>query len=224
MIKILALIMSLILTSCASYRPEEVLQKYSSAVGLLRNGEGVCTAFHVGDGLFVTAKHCLKADMEINLTLQDADRILHMANIVYIDPEHDVAIIKSYKLPTAMTIWSESDGKMIPGKQIITMGHPGYYMTEFTFEVGYFVNMMDIEGNVYIMSKNLTYPGESGGPVLMVDNGKVIGIAIALSEKVRILDDDGLHQHNTLSIILPWDKVAAALAHAKIIVSDKVKL
>jgi S1-C subfamily serine protease len=202
------------LVSCVAYRPDDVLNKYRSAVGLLRNGDGICTTFHVGNGLFVTAKHCVETEGPADLTIQDSENGLHVAHLIYVDPENDVAIIQSDELDTSMEIWTKSDGKLMPGKQIMTMGHPGYYMAEFMFEVGYIVNVKMINGKPFIVSKNLAYPGQSGGPVVMVENGKVVGIAIALSERIKVLKD-GLHLHNTLTIILPWDKVEEAINKAK---------
>lgn len=210
---ILALILCLV--SCATYRPDEILGKYRSAVGLLRNGDGICTTFHVGEGLFVTAKHCVETEGPTNLTIQDSENGLHVAHLIYSDPENDVAIIQSDELDTSMEIWTKSDGKLVPGKQLMTMGHPGYYLGDFIFEVGYLVNIKMINGKPFIISKNLAYPGESGGPVVMVENGKVVGIAIALAERTQILNKDGTHIHNTLTIILPWDKVEEAIQKAR---------
>lgn len=216
MYKIVAfLTLMLCLVSCATYRPDDVLSKYRSAVGLLRNGDGICTTFHVGDGLFVTAKHCVETEGPTSLTIQDSESELHVARLIYVDPENDVAIMQSDELKTRMEVWTEDDGKLLPGKQIMTMGHPGYYMTDFIFEVGYIANVRMINGKPFIISKNVAYPGESGGPVVMVENGKVIGIAIALSERIMALDKNGTHLHNTLTIILPWDKVEAAIKKAK---------
>jgi S1-C subfamily serine protease len=205
----------LCLVSCDTYRPDDVLNKYRSAVGLLRNGDGICTTFHAGEGLFVTAKHCVEIDGPTSLIIQDSENELHIAHLVYVDPENDIAIMQSDELEMSMEIWSKSDGKLMPGKQIMTMGYPGYYMAEFMFEVGYIVNVRMINGKQFIVSKNLAYPGQSGGPVVMVENGKVVGIAIALSERIRELNEDGLHLHNTLTIILPWDKVEEAINKAK---------
>lgn len=204
------------LVGCGAYKPEEILSKYRPSVALLRNGDSICTTFHVGDGLFITAKHCIEGESAKDLVIQDSTNKTHIAQLIYVDADDDVAVLRSDELPVTLKIWGPLDGKIYAGKQIMTLGHPGYYLADFTFEIGYVTNIRKIDGKAFIISKNMTYPGESGGPVIMLENGKVIGLAIAMAERIQMLGTDGAHQHNTLSIILPWHKIAEALEHARV--------
>lgn len=212
---ILILISVLSLLGCNPNRPEDILNKYKPAIAQLSSGPLKCTTFHVGEGVFLTSRHCIK-EFELNdYVITELGGSQFAAEIVYIDPEEDVAVIRSPHIPDVkLKILDLNQGGVHSGQEIMSMGFPAYAFGDFVFEVGYVQNIKTFDQYTYIISKNISYPGESGGPVVDVKSGYVIGITTAMIERTELLSDNISHQHNTISIILPWNKIQKAIAVA----------
>lgn len=210
--------MLLLLANCQlGMDPETIVDYYRPAIFHLVNDKISCTSFYVGDELLVTAKHCMNDELAPNLEAEDLEGNVHKATLLYLDPNNDVAILQiSEPLRIKLNLWGRYSGEIRSGQQIMTMGFPGYNSQNFTFEVGYLSGVRILDDHAFLIAKSVAYSGESGGPVVSVKNGQVVGMAIAMAERVQILGDDGLHQHNTLSIILPWNVIQHAINHAMI--------
>ena len=102
------------------------------------------------------------------------------AERVYVDSKHDVAVIKidpvlvKNREPLAL----DCDYTFNRGDKIFSIGHPK--SQHFTFSTGVLSGKKDfhIDGN-YFTTDTVVESGSSGGPAVMSDTGKVIGMMSA---------------------------------------------
>jgi hypothetical protein len=213
-----ALALILFLTSCVhtlcGSSLELTLLTIRPAIVRLDNVVGSCTAFHIGDGQFLSAAHC---DSGYPITLIDHHGKQHQATIVSISKEKDLLLLaaKSFEGP-ALDIWSDDwQGDLLPGERIVSVGFPGYYHMKYTFEHGYVKDIINYKDSVeYTTAKDMAYPGESGGPVISLRTGKVIGVVSALSERILFFNDRD-HQHASISLFVSHHEIRKFLSERK---------
>jgi V8-like Glu-specific endopeptidase len=173
-----------------------------------------CTAFHVGHNLFITASHCFAPDTSYLIT--DSEGEVHGVDPILIDRDRDVAVFESdgFSGP-ALALWNEKlYGSPHVGSTIVSMGFPGYYLQGFVFEEGTVLDYRKLNGTQMIISRGVSYPGESGGPVISLRTGQVVGLVHALAERITELDED-TKVHNTLSLLVAWSEIKIVLEQAR---------
>ena len=178
-----------------------------------------CTAFHIGNGHFITAAHCLGEDVswpEDAIKLVDTNDQTHFAKIIMIDLRRDMMLLVTHDFTgPALEIWNPlSDGKPSRGMKLMSAGFPSYYFTEYTFDFGYLKDMAYHHGDNLqtILSKDISFRGDSGGPVISLRNGKVIGMTDAVLERIDRFDEkDQTHQHASLSILIGYSEISALI-------------
>jgi hypothetical protein len=173
-----------------------------------------CSAFHVGHELFITAGHCLELDEEY-IIRTDKDEIGSVTPIL-IDRDRDVAVFSSEGFEgSSLTLWNEEVYAKPPiGSSIMSMGFPGYYLGEFVFEEGRILDYRVMDGVKLIVSREMSYHGESGGPVISMHNGQVVGLVHALAERVMQVQE-GVEVHRTLSLLIAWSEIRLVLEQAR---------
>ena len=175
-------------------------------------GIGVsCTAFSVGDSIFITSAHCLK-DQPL-VWLEDQEQDSHIAEPVVIDVEKDIAtviMLNGFGGP-ALKI-SQADPQR--GQQIVTVGYPAYYGLSLLFEVDYVKDLVLMDGVATIIAGKFAYSGYSGGPVLLTSTGEVVGVLMGANEQIRKLPED-IHQHESLSFIIGAPEIQDVLARTQ---------
>jgi len=217
--RLVGLLAILISFACVDpYQPtqtELVVAHAKTAVVKLSIPGRVCTAFHIGNDIFITAAHCL--DGERLLFLEDNMGGSYLAVPVIIDEKTDLATLHSKKHFTGGTLelWGQSDEKPHLGAEIISFGYPGYYGTGFIFEAGLIKGFATQDGVRLIVSNNLGYFGESGGPVVSVQSGKVVGVTDALSEQITRINST-THLHNTISLIVAAPELLAIVERTQL--------
>jgi S1-C subfamily serine protease len=214
MAKNIILLFLILIGACKPASPDDIIKKYRPAVGMLIKDDSSCSTFHVGKGFFVTAKHCVDGTPAPELTIKDYQDNEYDAQVLYSHANQDVAILITDEEPgVSFEVLTKLDPEPEVGQEVMTMGHPGYYLTDFMFEVGYINGTKKIGDSLALVSKDISFPGESGGPVVSLASGKVIGMAVAMLVPT---EDNCIHQHNTISIIVPWDVIQNALAHGRL--------
>jgi len=175
---------------------------------------GSCSAFYVGQDLFITAAHCIRPDADHFIENTDGD--MYLVQTIITDRDRDVAVFSSNDFDgLPLQLWNEwMYGDLKIGSAIISMGFPGYYGQEFAFEEGTVLDKR-MRGRVrMLVSRNAAYFGESGGPVISLHNGQVVGLVHALSEHVTDLGGD-IRVHNTLSMLVAWSEIRTVLEQAR---------
>lgn len=148
-----------------------------SVVKLERKAPGHATAFHIGNGVYVTASHATTNDQPVKLT-------------PYSGNSFKAKFVKRYSPLDLVVYKSTSGGKPHPkltldcrspkrGEHISIIGFPAFY--EYISGYGQVASdLMDIDIGNSIFTMDLTVVhGQSGGPVLSSD-GDVIGVTSAV--------------------------------------------
>jgi len=170
--------------SCALLKPAPVqntLQNARPAVTHILYGNRSCSAFHIGDGEFITAAHCFEKDLVL-------------------------LSVYGFKGP-ALHLW---DGNIPYGMELVVLGYPGYYDVNFLWEHGYVKDIVEFDGIEMILSEESSYAGESGGPVISTVDGRVIGMVDAGMELIEWLRIP-MHSHISLSLFVSATEIRAFL-------------
>jgi serine protease DegQ len=138
----------------------------------------------VDNGTILTNLHVVYGARRIKVTF--ADGLESEADIVGLQPQHDLAVLKARKIPDdlqAATMRSTAD--LAPGDRVTAVGHP--------FGIGPSVSHGVVSGlkrefrspeGQRILTNLIQFdaaanPGNSGGP-LVTDDGEVVGIVTAI--------------------------------------------
>lgn len=201
---LLSLILALTLScsSCSISRSVRDLYIESGpAVFLLETETGHCSSFHIGNGLILTAAHCVEDKGEEVVHLDPDTHIKHPKVLVDND-EQDIAILlvpEAKELPFAVL------GELPSiGERLTTIGFPGYWKSK-TIDVGYAIGTGVLENTSVVFGSGNAFPGESGGPVLD-ERGFVVGLVSRISPR-GIMYMDGRHLHRDVSVFIAVDQI-----------------
>lgn len=163
-------------TSAASPCSIEVssIQVVEASV-LVATGTGYGTAFHIGDGVFITAAHVVldggKVVLESELMQSDA-------SVTFIDPQSDIAELHSRSgaaLPSLA--WSPREA-IPPGLTVATVGYPVDVEGTGSLSRGVISRLFSESGLNLIQTDVPVNPGNSGG-ALVDECGDVLGVVVA---------------------------------------------
>lgn len=134
------------------------------------------------DGYILTNSHVVKDADKIEVTLGDKRTLT--ANVIGVDPESDIAVIKidGKDLPTAQL--GDSD-KLRVGDIVLAIGNPfglNQTVTSGIVSAKGRTNMGILDYEDFIQTDAAINPGNSGGP-LVNTNGEVIGINTAIATR-----------------------------------------
>ena len=136
----------------------------------------------------MTNAHVIEDATSIQVTMSNAET--YPAAIVGIGEEKDIAVIRVPQLINYQPIELEATENYLPGAEILAVGSPlGFQNTVSVGIISGVDRSFDINGyiyeNVYQISANITH-GNSGGPLIDRQTGKVIGINSAGIEESDI--------------------------------------
>ena len=163
-----------------------------SSVGLLETDKGMGTAFivSVNNRYIITASHVVEGNSKFSFTLNFGDR-LHQAaaRLLWNNPDHDFAILQVDALPddakffrfdtttprepaTPISIMAFPLGRQVSNKAVLTSGGISNYEENLTIHNE---NGMQRRFNAIRTEAQATH-GSSGGPVVITDTMRVIGV------------------------------------------------
>jgi S1-C subfamily serine protease len=145
--------------------------------------------FVTDDGRIVTAYHVVRDTN--SLTVKTAQGKEYKAEIVKVDPDADLALIKLSDRQPDERFKAMSIGKTAPnaGDEVFTIGHPQGWSENFLSAGKYLyaassykieLNKLSFTKNVVESSKIHVEPGNSGGPLINKD-GEAIGVISRLA-------------------------------------------
>lgn len=190
-------------TSCVFSRSvKELFAESGPAVFLLEtdDGNGHCSSFHIGNGIVLTAAHCISEKSEIlhlgeNETVRDP-------RVLLVDAQSDIAVLH---VPEAGISEFAVLGEVPPiGERLVTIGFPGYFESK-TIDIGYVIGLGNLDGVPVIFGSGNAFPGESGGPVLD-EHGFVVGIVSKISLR-GIVYPTGHHIHRDVAVFMSVDVI-----------------
>jgi len=134
------------------------------------------------DGIILTNAHVVKDADEITVTL--SDKRSHMAKVIGIDPESDVAVIKIDAKGLPIAKFGNSD-KLRVGEIVMAIGNPfglNQTVTSGIVSAKGRSNMGIIGYEHFIQTDAAINPGNSGGPLVNIE-GEVIGLNTAIASR-----------------------------------------
>jgi S1-C subfamily serine protease len=146
------------------------------------------------------------------IRLTDSNEDIYLADVVRFSVKKDLVLLSvpGFTGPS-LEIWNPQwDGEPPIGMELIAMGYPAYYATEFSWEQGFLKDIATVKGIEMLVSEESSYSGESGGPVVSTANGKVMGIVEAGVEQIAwlaMLD----HSHVSISLFISANEINSFL-------------
>jgi S1-C subfamily serine protease len=170
----------------------------------------------LGTGVVIVANGTILTNLHVvwgakRVRVRFANGFESEADIVNIQPENDLAVLKARSLPDdleAATMRSTSD--LQPGDQVVAVGHPFGIGPSVSAGVvsGLKREFRDPEGkrmlNNLIQFDAAANPGNSGGPLVTMD-GQVVGIVTAI-----LNPNEGQRTFVGIGFAVPIESAAAA--------------
>lgn len=199
----LALLLSFTLScsSCVLSRTvRDIYRESSPAVLKLQFPEGRCSSFHVGNGLVLTAAHCItEGGNEIGRQIySESGLVAENPDVVYENPDIDVAILEAPELKDTPYLLFGNEPEI--GERIVAIGYPGYGQNTQVPEIGYVLGIEHKDNESIVYGNGNAFPGLSGGPVID-EHGFVIGMVSAIRLDGAYLPN-GMHIHRDISIFI----------------------
>ena len=148
------------------------------------SGRFFCSGTVISDSLVLTAAHCLAMPVGISVRTIDGVERGVLATVVNADSRGDLGLIKGdFKQFEKLPISIEPDDVINSFKygRVQACGYPRagkLWCTKFTFKAA---------ANFQFAGDGTLYPGMSGGPVIDMVTGNVIGVNTAVDEYGRII-------------------------------------
>jgi S1-C subfamily serine protease len=147
---------------------------------------GVGTAFHIGNGYFVTSAHVIAGARDVmledsNRTLEKPDKNAQVAQVIGSDTLTDIAVLK-IAAPTVILEWASELPSI--GTSVYAIGNP-FGRAPGSFSSGIISGqerVFSTEGLTLVhllQTDTAINPGNSGGPLLNT-SGQVVGINAAI--------------------------------------------
>lgn len=139
----------------------------------------VCTASGSGSGFYLKDKEIFVTNYHVvqryhKVCLQDSEGNRFMARVILVNPQEDVAFLKTEETFAISPLEIELQSAPRQGDKVYVAGFP--FGLPFTITEGVVsAQKQMMEGRPYIQTDAAVNPGNSGGPIVNV-NGKVIGI------------------------------------------------
>lgn len=154
-------------------------------LGADRFGTGQGTGFFIdkGRGWILTNAHVAQSSpATVEVAFGDAESVWLPVERIYVDNHLDVAVLRlpPDKVPTTATqARLGCTQKVVQGSPVVAYGHPREL--NFTATRGIVSSIRTLGNQEYVQLDASLNPGNSGGALLSVDAGQVIGISTATS-------------------------------------------
>ena len=171
---------------CASDTPKELFKKYKDSIFLIDTGGARGTGFLYRDSdLVVTCFHVISEAEKITI-VQAGKPVCEVKQIVAINRELDVAVLRLEKASTATPIPPGKDDDRIPGEPLTVIGNPLGDLTN-SLTTGILSAVRPDGGGESIQFTAAISHGSSGSPVLS-EAGRLTGIATGSIEEGQSLN------------------------------------
>jgi S1-C subfamily serine protease len=199
---ILLLVLSVSCTSCSFTRSvRDLFAESSPAVFMLEMEDGYCSSFHIGNGIVLTAAHCLREGTSA-LILNEDHKVLNPQVLLDDDEKTDIGILLVPEIKNFPFVVLGSAPSI--GERLTTIGFPGYWRKK-TIDIGYVLGLGLVDEVPIVFGSGNAFPGESGGPVLD-ERGFVIALVSGISPR-GITFFTGQHLHRDVSILISVDAI-----------------
>ncbi len=153
-------------------QPPSKYDDFLNAVVVVKTSKGVGSGFFVSsDGYLVTNQHVVGSEKKVAIKMRNGPVVL--GTVVSSDPYKDIAIVTSPYKPTAWLQLSDA-GEGGIGAEVLAIGCPeGLSWSVSKGIISAYRQNADTE---IIQTDVAINPGSSGGPLVLLDSGKVVGV------------------------------------------------
>lgn len=154
-------------------------EPFFDSIICVRTNTGVGSGFFVdSNGFALTCAHVVAGDYHPAVTLHDGRTLL--AEVIAADEELDIALIKT-NVASSSWLPIESDPMSPVGTEVIAIGAP--FSLDYSLSKGV-ISAHRMSGSVsYIQTDAALNPGNSGGPIISLITGRVVGMVTSAVPK-----------------------------------------
>lgn len=195
--------------------PAEIAASATPSVVSIRSTDSLGSGFVVReDGWIATNFHVIADADELTVT-ESNGRTSPVAQLIAIDPTHDLALLKIERTGLKPLVLAESEA-VRSGDAVVAIGHPLGFEDTVSNGLVSAIRHVSEELTVLQISAPIA-PGSSGGP-LIDDRGRVIGVATAIFRGGQNLGFGVPSEYLTSLVAHPepiaWAEFVAAREHA----------
>jgi len=152
---------------------DDTIAMYEQAVVQIATPYSTGTGFFLPqEGVVVTNEHVVRDNKEVVIICEHLGR--QLGQVLYIDVEHDLALITVAKVPDLPNIKLYSGSDLSVGQKVIAVGHA--FGKDYSITKGMISSLDYNVANInYLLHDAALEPGNSGGPLLSFE-GEVLGI------------------------------------------------
>jgi len=160
-------------TVAAKEGPGERYERYLKSVVVVKSSLGWGTGFFVTpNGLIITNQHVVGKDARVMVLLRD-ERVLEARVVGRAGPPLDLALLSTGRSsPAWLELAGEGEGAV--GEEVIAIGTP--QGLSWTVSRGIISSIRDLDELRFIQTDAAINQGNSGGPLILVGSGRVVGV------------------------------------------------
>ena len=162
-------------TVAVECRLEDSSKMVVEASVLVITDEGFGTAFHVGDGVFVTAAHVVSGG---GVVVLDSELMQAEGSVIIIDEDADIAKLQVSSATGLPSLSWSSRETIPPGLTVATVGYPVDVAGAGSLSRGVVSRLFTESGQQLIQTDVPVNPGNSGG-ALVDECGNVLGVVVS---------------------------------------------
>lgn len=170
----------------------KLFKENEASVVRISTSRAVATGFFVdSDGTFVTNDHVAKSIKDGVVTVRTSDGKTYDAQVIATNPDYDLAVLKANVDHPVRAI--EMPPERLPlekGEKLVGLGFaegsrrlyasPGEYEGDSVISVGGNLGQKSLAYKYRALITNgSAHPGDSGGPILSLQDGKLVGVTSA---------------------------------------------
>ena len=153
--------------------PQSIYEDLMKCVVIIKTNEGMGSGFFISkDGMIVTNAHVVGYDSRVSVLTKDQKALL--GTVVAVDVNRDLALVSVMgdDHPSLALGDIGKDGKA--GNDVIAIGIPEGL--SWSISKGIISAVRDVEGILIVQTDTAINRGNSGGPLISFNSGRVIGI------------------------------------------------
>lgn len=144
-------------------------QNYLNSTVVIRSGRGFGSGFFIHPTLIVSNYHVVGNSPRVQIKLRNGK--VFTGNVVSLDSQNDLALIQ---VPYQSKSFLDFDVQPTIGGEVFTVGAPQGF--EWTISRGIVSGLRNLDGIKVVQTDASISPGNSGGPLISLKTGKVLGV------------------------------------------------
>jgi S1-C subfamily serine protease len=152
--------------------PPSKYEDFLRCVVLVRSSSGIGSAFFTGPaGILLTNHHVVGSDKSVSIRLRDGSVLT--ATVLATEPHLDLALLSVQQdSPSWLELAREGEGGI--GSEVLAIGVPEGLA--WTLTKGIVSGIRDLDDARFVQTDAPINKGNSGGPLILAESGRVVGV------------------------------------------------